>query len=154
ASFKALENLVAQGSFALPSFTDSGGPMPGTGNKRVVKGPAPASEEERSTLAALYCALMVDRSLVAVKSKGDIIVDGPFAKNPVFLSVLTALRAGQKVFASQLRDGTAAGAMVLALMTESGNLPKLDLALDEVSPMAQGTITDYADKWRGITAGM
>jgi sugar (pentulose or hexulose) kinase len=154
ASFKALGRLVSQETFALPSFTDSGGPMPDTGNKGQVKGPAPAGEEERSTLAALYCALMVDRSLAAVKSKGDIIVDGPFAKNPIFLSVLTALRAGQKVFASQLRDGTTAGAMVLALMTESGKLPKLDLALDEVSPMAQGIINDYAEKWRRITAGM
>jgi sugar (pentulose or hexulose) kinase len=151
ASFTALGRIVAEGTFALPSFTDSGGPMPGTGNKGHVKGPAPASEEERSTLAALYCALMVDRSLAAVKSKGDIIVDGPFAKNPIFLSVLASLRLPQKVLASQLRDGTTAGAMVLALMTESGEVPKLALDLDEVTPLAPETITDYALKWRQMT---
>lgn len=152
ASFKALDALVAQGTFALPSFTDSGGPMPGTGNKGHVKGPAPAGEEERSTLAALYCALMVDRSLAAVKSWGDIIVDGPFAKNPVFLSVLASLRYPQTVLASQLRDGTTAGAMVLALMTESGEIPKLDLDLDEATPMAREILTDYAATWRRMTA--
>jgi len=154
ASFKALGGLVAQGTFALPSFTDSGGPMPGTGNKGHVKGPAPASEEERSTLAALYCALMVDRSLGAVKSRGDIIVDGPFAQNPVFLSVLAALRQPQKVLASQLRDGTTAGAMALALMTETGQIPRLDLDLDEVAPLAPETIIDYAAKWRQMTEDM
>ncbi|WP_119270450.1 FGGY-family carbohydrate kinase [Taklimakanibacter deserti] len=151
ASFKALGSLVAQGTFALPSFTDSGGPMPGTGNKGHVKGPAPAGEEERSTLAALYCALMVDRSLAAVKSRGDIIVDGPFAKNPVFLSVLASLRQPQTVLASQLRDGTTAGAMALALMTESGEIPRLDLDLDEVAPLAPEAIVDYAVKWRQMT---
>jgi sugar (pentulose or hexulose) kinase len=148
ASFKTLGALVAQETFALPSFTDSGGPMPGTGNKGLVKGPAPAGEEERSTLAALYCALMVDRSLAAVKSKGDIIVDGPFAKNPVFLSVLASLRRPQRVLASQLRDGTTAGAMVLALMTETGEIPSLALDLDEVTAPAPEVLTDYAAKWR------
>jgi L-fuculokinase len=151
ASLAALGGLVAQGTFALPSFTDSGGPMPGTGNKGHVKGPAPAGEEERSTLAALYCALMVDRSLAAVKSKGDIIVDGPFAKNPVFLAVLASLRLPQKVFASQLRDGTTAGAMALALMTQTGEIPRLDLDLDEVSPLAPEAVAGYAAQWRQMT---
>ncbi len=125
--------------------------MPGTGNKGLVKGPAPAGEEERSTLAALYCALMVERSLAAVKSTGDIIVDGPFAKNPVFLSALASLRRPQTVLASQLRDGTTAGAMVLALMTESGELPKLGLDLDEIAPLPACPLTDYASKWQQMT---
>jgi sugar (pentulose or hexulose) kinase len=154
ASFEALGGLLAQGTFALPSFTDSGGPMPGTGNKGHVRGPAPAGEEERSTLAALYCALMVDRSLAAVKSKGDVIVDGPFAQNPVFLSVLAALRRPQTVLASQLRDGTTAGAMALALMTETGEIPRLALDLDEVTAYASGAIAGYAAKWRQMTEEM
>lgn len=152
ASFKALGDLIAGETFALPSFTDSGGPMPGTGNKGRVTGPAPSNEEERASLAALYCALMVDRSLAAVKSKNDIIVDGPFAKNPVFLGVLAALRPRQKVLASELRDGTTAGAMVLALMTQTGRIPELALALDPVTPVAQATIADYAEKWRQLSA--
>lgn len=152
ASFKALADILTQESFALPSFTDTGGPMPGTGNKGLVKGPAPSNEEERSTLAALYCALMVDRSLAAVKSKGDIIVDGPFAKNPVFLSVLAALRPKQQVLASQLRDGTTQGAMVLALMSEDGTLPELALTLDRIEPRAPAMIANYAAKWRKLAA--
>lgn len=150
AGFKALAEILSQESFALPSFTDSGGPMPGTGNKGLVKGPAPSNEQERATLAALYCALMVDRSLDAVKSKGDIIVDGPFAKNPVFLSSLAALRPQQNVLASQLRDGTTQGAMALALMGEDDKLPELALALDRVEPEAPAMIADYAAKWRRL----
>lgn len=152
ASFKALADVLTQESFALPSFTDSGGPMPGTGNKGLVKGPAPSNEEERATLAALYCALMVDRSLAAVKSKGDIIVDGPFAKNPVFLTALASLRPKQKVLASQLRDGTTQGAMVLALMGADGKLPELALSLDRIDPKAPALMARYAARWRELAA--
>ena len=64
------------------------------------------------------------------------------------------LRPGQKILASQLRDGTTAGAMVLALMTETGKLPELALSLDEVKPLAQATVADYAEKWRRMTSEM
>ncbi|QIG47921.1 hypothetical protein G5V57_09440 [Nordella sp. HKS 07] len=93
---------------------------------------------------------MVDRSLCAVKSKGDIIVDGPFAKNPVFLSSLAGLRPQQNVLASQLRDGTTQGAMVLALMGEDDKLPELALSLDRIAPEAPAMIADYAEKWRRL----
>ncbi|WP_371744812.1 hypothetical protein [Nordella sp. HKS 07] len=118
--------------------------------QRPGQGPRPSNEEERATLAALYCALMVDRSLCAVKSKGDIIVDGPFAKNPVFLSSLAGLRPQQNVLASQLRDGTTQGAMVLALMGEDDKLPELALSLDRIAPEAPAMIADYAEKWRRL----
>jgi sugar (pentulose or hexulose) kinase len=65
---------------------------------------------EKSSLAALYCALMVSESLDAIGSKHDIIVDGPFSKNAVFIQILARLRSGQRVLASDLRDGTTAGA--------------------------------------------
>ena len=68
ATLPAALRLIAQGTYALPSFTDSGGPMPGTGNRGRVVGPIPASPEEWSSLAAIYCALMSDQSLTAISS--------------------------------------------------------------------------------------
>jgi hypothetical protein len=56
------------------------------------------------------------------------------------------------VLASQLRDGTTAGAMVLALMTTTGQIPELALGLDPVEPLAPATVSDYAEKWRKLTA--
>ena len=150
ASLSSGERLVARRTFALPSFTDSGGPMPGTGGKGRIAGSPPESAEERSSLAALYCALMCDQSLDAIASKGRVIIDGPFAANPVFLAILADLRKGQGVFASALSDGTAAGAAVLALMEEDGRLPRITLDLTATVPAAIPDLETYAREWLAL----
>jgi sugar (pentulose or hexulose) kinase len=150
ASLSDVRRLVARRTFALPSFTDSGGPMLGTGGKGRIAGPAPASEGERSALAALYCALMSDQSLAAIGSKGRIIVDGPFGENRVFLAVLAALRPRQRIEASALRDGTAAGAAVLALMQDDGTLPRIALDLAPVAPAEVPGLGQYASEWLAL----
>jgi hypothetical protein len=42
--------------------------------------------------------------------------------------------------------------MALALMTESGEMPRLALDLDEAAPLAPERLADYAVKWRQMTA--
>jgi sugar (pentulose or hexulose) kinase len=133
ADLTIVAKLVEQGTQALPSFTDSGGPIPNTGNKGLVIGPQPKNPEEWASLAALYCAQMVSAQLDAVQSQNQIIVDGPFATHPIFLSLLAQLRSGQSVYASDMRDGTAAGAACLALM-HNGELPRIELALTKIVP--------------------
>jgi L-fuculokinase len=145
-----VERLIARRTFALPSFTDSGGPMPGTGGKGDIHGAAPDTAEERSSLAALYCALMCDQSLAAVGSKCRIIVDGPFAENQTFLAVLATLRKGQDVYASALRDGTAAGAAVLALMPQDGTLPRIALDLTPIASASIRNLDFYAAEWLAL----
>ena len=147
ASVTCAAELIARGSFALPSFTDSGGPLPGTGAKGRYAGPAAASPEERASLAALYCALMCDQQLEAAGSRHQIVVDGPFALNAVFLAVLAALRPGQPVRASDLSDGTATGAAVLGLMTVSGTLPRIGLRLREIQAADLPGLPAYHAKW-------
>jgi sugar (pentulose or hexulose) kinase len=147
ASLDSAARLVAQGTMALPSFTDSGGPMPGTGGKGRIAGPAPTSPEERASLAALYCALMSGQQLEAVSSRNQIVVDGPFAQNAVFLALLAAVRPEQKVFASSLRDGTTAGAALLARIGDDGKLPYVAIDLKEVRPAQIAGFERYAERW-------
>ena len=147
AGLDAVEELVARNVMALPSFTDSGGPMPGMGLKGRILGPFVEGLENRSSLASLYCALMVSESLDAIHSHGKIIVDGPFSQNDVFLVVLAALRPAQSVLASEARDGTAAGAACLALM-EDGLLPKIDIPMREIAPAAIPGLKAYQVSWR------
>ena len=139
----------ARATRAYPS-TGNGGPMPGTGGKGRIAGSPPETAEERSSLAALYCALMCDQSLDAIASKGRIIIHGPFAANPVFLTVLSGLRQGQEVFASALSDGTAAGAAVLALVGEDGRLPRITLDLSATVPAAIPGLETYAREWLAL----
>lgn len=147
ATLPQVEGLIRLGVMALPTFTDSGGPMPGTGGKGRIAGPFADGEAARASLASLYCALMVSESLDAIHSRGSIIVDGPFSQNEVFLSLLAALRPSQKVLASEERDGTAAGAACIGLMTE-GLLPRVDIAMRQIAPASIAGLADYQLRWR------
>jgi sugar (pentulose or hexulose) kinase len=149
ASLEAVSRLIDRGTLALPSFTDSGGPVPTSGGNGRIVGPPPSSPEENSTLAALYCALMVSESLDAIGSKHDVVIDGPFSENTIFLRLLAALRAQQRLFTSDLRDGTTVGAACLALMPD-GELPRVELALRAVEPARIGGLTAYGEEWHRL----
>lgn len=152
ARLETVRRFVADGTMALPSFSDSGGPMPGTGLKGRITGPFTETSQARASIASLYCALMVAESLDAITSKGSVIVDGPFSQNDVFLAVLAGLRPGQKVIASQARDGTAAGAACLALMPD-GRLPDISIAMREISPAPIEGLAAYQQHWRKMAQG-
>jgi L-fuculokinase len=149
ATTAAVQHVIEKKILALPSFTDGGGPVPHSGGKGKVIGDEPVSPEQRASLASLYCALMVSESLDALGSKFDIIVDGPFSKNLVFLQVLAQLRAGQKVLASDLRDGTTAGAACLALMPD-GKLPNVPLSLTTIASQSLTNLGDYRTNWQKL----
>ncbi len=147
ATLEHVAGLVARGTLAVPSFTPTSGAVPHSGGKGRVEGKAPAGNAERSSLAALYCAQMVSEQLDAIASKDDIIVDGPYSQNKVLLSVLGQLRPGQKVLASDLRDGTTAGAAVLGLI-EDGRLPAIPLSLVASKPSTIPGLAGYHAAWK------
>ena len=149
ADLDTVKALVARGTLAVPSFTLTSGPVPGSGGRGRVTGPAAATEKEKASLAALYCAQMASEQLDCIASKDDIIVDGPFSQNKVLLAVLAQLRAGQKVKASALRDGTTAGAATLALI-DDGKLPTIALKLEEIAPAGIPGLDAYHSGWRTI----
>lgn len=146
ATLAAAAELVRTGTMALPSFTDSGGPIPVTGGKGKIIGPLPDSDEARTSLASLYCALMMSESLDALHSDHAIIVDGPFSQNQVFLQLLATLRPHQSVYASHLRDGTATGAACLALMP-AGLLTQADIYMRNIAPSTI-ELADYQRDWK------
>lgn len=147
ADLDCVAGLVARGTYAVPSFTTSGGPVPGSLGKGYVTGPTAETPREKASLAALYCALMVSEQLDAIRSRDMIVVDGPFSQNRVLLGLLAALRPAQMVKASALRDGTTAGAAAIALI-EDGRLPAIALALTEVTPAAITGLAEYQGAWR------
>jgi sugar (pentulose or hexulose) kinase len=154
ASVAAVSRLVAKGTMALPSFTNSGGPIPNSGGKGRIDGEGPKSPEERASLAALYCALMMSESLDAIESRNDIIIDGPFAQNAVFVAVLAQLRAlrSQRVLLSDLQEGTTAGAACLALFQDD-KLPEIALALRKADASNVPGLLAYRADWRARVHG-
>jgi sugar (pentulose or hexulose) kinase len=147
ANLAEVARLVARGTKAVPSFTMTSGPVPGSLGKGFVTGHVPVNDTEKASLAALYCAQMVSEQLDAIASKDDIIVDGPYSQNAVLLAVLAGLRPAQKVKASALRDGTTAGAAAIALIAD-GKLPSIALDMSDVVPAAIPGLAAYHADWR------
>ncbi len=115
ATLQGVQSLVSAGTMALPSFTDSGGPMPGTGGHGRIVGPPPRSEEETSNLATLYTALMTAYMLDHLGDTGRVVVDGVFAQNEPYLALLAALMPGRDICKVAGPAGSARGAASLAL---------------------------------------
>jgi L-fuculokinase len=133
-------------AMALPSFA-LGGPCQGRkGQVLRAKGLAP---EGRAALATLYCALMADLILDRLGVSGAILVDGPFAANPLFPAVLQSLRPADPVSASGTRGGITAAVLWLAGSVPPPEAPGLPLA-----PLPQAeALRAYRDRWRGMLTG-
>lgn len=138
-----LSMIISRGTMALPSFSDSGGPFPGTGHRGRIVGPAPESPSERATLASLYVALMTAFDLDLLASSGDVVIDGSFAENRLFAGLLASLRRGQTTSVSKAKDGTALGA---ALLWGWPSVAPLDLEI--ARPLELPDLEAYADAWR------
>ena len=137
--------LIAAGTMALPSFTDSGGPFPGTGGKGRTIGPEPQTPAARAALATLYTALMCSESIDVIGSANDIVIDGALSRNRLFCVILAALRQTQRVFVSPESDGTALGAAVLPLLKSGASAP--DLGLDAVGGVSIEALASYRSDW-------
>ncbi len=145
-SLDDVSRVIERGTLALPSFAEAGGPMPGTGGRGRIVEPEPATEAARAALATLYTALMVCESLDGLRSANQIIVDGPFASNALFLSVLAGLRPGQPVRIASGEEGTATGAALLWQWTERTEPARL--ALGEVAKPNIAGLHVYQEHWR------
>ena len=77
---------------ALPSFAFDDGPFPGSAGRGRIVGPPPRTPEERRALALLYVALLTDTCLDLMGSAATTVLDGSFVKDPLYASLVAALR--------------------------------------------------------------
>ena len=79
--------------------------------------PRPPHLVQASLVAAatLYCAYMLDLCLDLCLAQGDIIIEGPFANNPILVAILATIRSDQRVLCSRDATGTTRGASQLYL---------------------------------------
>ena len=141
--------LFESGTLALPSFVPNGGPFAGAAGRIV--GPLPDRSGARAALASLYTALMTDYLLSKLGAgAGPVIIEGSFAGNSVFCSVLTALRPAQAVLLSPDTAGTAYGTALLATWPRAPARAPMHQApgfADVAGLMA------YRERWRRLAEG-
>ena len=135
--------LMAQGTMALPSFTDSGGPVPGTGGQGRIVGPLPQTDAARASLAALYTAMMTALALDRLGQTKRIVVDGVFARNACFMGLLAALMPDRAIHRVTGEGGSARGAASLAL---PGAVPGLELSGTEPADIPE--LPGYFSRWQ------
>lgn len=106
-----LQDLIAQGTMALPCYSAAGGPFAGRAGR--IEGPPPQGKQQAYALATLYCVLMSDYCLTALGAAGPVVVEGSYTDNPHFAPLLAALRPQQTVWSSADTSGTTCGGWML-----------------------------------------
>ncbi|QKX17605.1 FGGY-family carbohydrate kinase [Microbulbifer sp. YPW1] len=135
-----LQAYIHQQVMALPTFSRGGGPfadLQGTIRGEVITGTG-------ALIASLYCALMLDFQLSAIGSRGHIIIEGAFLKNPIICGLLAQLRAPQQIYLSEDDTGTVTGCAMLTLGSEAD----ASSTLRTCTPTSLNGLFDYRDEWR------
>jgi sugar (pentulose or hexulose) kinase len=83
----ALIEVLARGCLALPSFASAG---PYAGRPGRQEGAEGLGGAQRAALATLYSALMTAQLIESLGTAGEIFIDGPLARNPLFAGLLGA----------------------------------------------------------------
>jgi len=136
--------VVAAGVFALPSFSDQGGPFADRVGR--IEGPTPTTPEGRAALATLYAALMTAYLLERLQAPGELIVEGGFAKTPAFADVLAALTPGRRVVVAGSGTGAAEGAALLARWDRAAAPPKTQPA----RAWSIAGLAEYRARWSAL----
>ncbi|SJN10266.1 Rhamnulokinase RhaK in alpha-proteobacteria [Halomonas citrativorans] len=145
-----LKRVMDQEVFALPAFVDQGGPFRHrTG--RIVGPVERLNGAGKTALASVYCALMTDYCLSLLGQVGDVIVEGAFAGNKIYMHVLATLRSehAQNVYGSTDSTGTTQGTATLGQHSRQWSFVEPAF----IHPAGQSEeVLAYANTWRRLVA--
>jgi sugar (pentulose or hexulose) kinase len=138
-----IDAVLANGVMLLPSVQQGSGPFPRAISRWV--GAGEPSAAERAVAAAFYLAMMTATCLDLIGAEGGAVVEGPFARNALYVDMLRAA-TGRPVLPQQGQAGTSIGAALLA------GKPATRPPETSVSPMQyDARWGSYAAKWRELT---
>ncbi|MGV8953247.1 MAG: FGGY-family carbohydrate kinase [Cypionkella sp.] len=129
----------ARGVMLLPAVEPSSGPFQG---RKMRWTEPPATAAERFVALSYYLALMTEVGLGMIGARGLCIVEGPFARNADYLTMLATLRS-EGVAAKTSATGTSAGAaLLIGDGAAAAELPRV---------VGDAALTEYARIWTGLT---
>lgn len=136
--------LVAADVMALPTFGQEDGMFPGTANRGQITGPALQSRSEKKALALLHSALQVAECISLLGSSKHIVLDGAYARDQLYASLLAATLGGRKIETNPVASGVALGAAKLAMGIGSASFSN---ELNIFRPLTIPGIETYAQRW-------
>ncbi|PWE54202.1 carbohydrate kinase [Metarhizobium album] len=146
----AVERLIAQGTFALPSFGSDDGLFPGSAGRGTMFGPPPADAMERKALALIYCALLTTECLDALGDCRTVVLDGSFLRDPLYAALVAGLLPDRHVFFNRKGYGVASGAALLAEHAERTAPAPIDLDKPEPLTTLTSLLPTYSARWRSL----
>lgn len=135
--------VLRNGVMLLPAVVQDCGPFP---HHRHRWTPKPATDAEREIALGYSLALTTATCLDLIGAQGPTLVEGPFAANSWYLSML-ATATDRPVIPSQARTGTAIGAALL--FRASTGTPHADATAEQPDP----ALADYAKAWHKCMSG-
>jgi sugar (pentulose or hexulose) kinase len=143
----AVARVIEEPVVLLPSLTEGSGPFPH--RKAHWNKPAHTIDKETSFVGiSFYLAMMTAECLELTGAEGDIVVEGPFTANRLYLQMLSAATSRRVVAMTGSATGTSIGAALLARTAAAGAGPKAPYhVVSETAEMAA-----YATRWREIVA--
>ena len=136
-------NVARTGTMLLPSIISESGPFQSRRARWHGTEPS-AGSLERTVAAGFYLALMTAECLGLTGHTGLIIIEGPFAGNPSFCTML-ATATNCTVEVSGGTTGTSEGAALIAL--PAGSQPPPAVKRRIYQPQG-GALVDYVIAWR------
>jgi hypothetical protein len=135
----ALIEVLSQGAIALPSFASAG---PFSGRPGRLEGVESLHGVQRAALATLYSALMSAVLIESLGAAGEIFVDGPLARNPLFAGLLAACVPVGTVRIYPQGGGTRVAAHLAGLPSSAPG------PLQPVTPLRLPGLLEYHANWR------
>ena len=145
----AIARVVGESIMALPTFAPGSGPFPqATG--RWSHDPDALTPPEISAAASLYAALMTATCLDLLGAEGEVVVEGPFARNDLYCDAVQ-MRLGRDVHAAAGGTGTSAGAA--RLFGGSDRPPGARIRAPSALRATTG-FSAYARRWAELASGL
>ncbi len=140
----SLRQVLDETILLLPSVERTSGPFQGMNAKWSPEEPQGAA---RASAASLYLAMMTATSLDLSGGAGDVIVEGPFAKNSAYLDMLTVATGRNVIAVRGSSTGTSIGASLLALGREHA-FENEAVAPSPPSAHIRAGLARWRDAWR------
>ena len=138
--------VLSRGAMLLPSVVPESGPFQGRSHEWTLAEDS-LSPGERAAVVSLYLAMMAETCLRMIRAGGPTLVEGPFARNRLFLDMLAQATGRPVLLSGGSATGTSIGAALLtrgpgATLSEKPrpNTP-LDMSLAD-------SLQTYAETWR------
>lgn len=138
--------VLSRSAMLLPAVEPRSGPFPGRTHRWTVD-EAALPEGQRMAALVFYLALMTAECLAITGADGPSIVEGPFARNHPYLSMLASATA-RPVIPSTGSTGTSLGAALLF----GRHARSADRLPDHAAVLPDTGLVTYADGWKRTVA--